>query len=117
MAKAKRPSLSSLRSVARGEAATRGETAAATAQEETPTTTTAAVSVASSNTTTRPSSSTSRRPRQASRVGLKSVTFHISEEAHEVLAIMAIKKRRTQESLLKEGLNDLLAKYGENPIA
>lgn len=102
---AKRPSLSALRSAAKGTASSSSEHGKSSS------------SSGDTEATSVPPLELQRRRRQASREGLKSVTFYISEEAHESLAIMAIKKRRTQENLLKEALNDLLSKYGENPIA
>lgn len=112
----KRPSLTSLRSIAKGEPPQPAQNKPSPKD-----TSTAEVAAASKEGARKPPPPSEpappRTPRQASRQGLKSVTFYVSEEAHEVLAIMAIKKRRTQESLLKEALNDLLAKYGENPIA
>lgn len=58
-----------------------------------------------------------RAPVAPSRVGMKPITGFYPEEVRAQLKILGIKQRRSMESMLAEGLNDLFAKYGEPEIA
>jgi hypothetical protein len=53
----------------------------------------------------------------ATRAGKKKATAPLSEEGHQQLRVLGIKKKATVEALLIEAINDLFRKNGLPPIA
>ena len=54
--------------------------------------------------------------RQASREGLSTIIFYDTPEANEELKVLAARKRRTMQGLLREALDDLFSKYKIVPV-
>lgn len=56
-------------------------------------------------------------PEKALSESMKMIAFRSHKAAGRELAILAARLGRSHQELLTEALNDLLSKYGSNPIA
>ena len=55
-------------------------------------------------------------PRQANRIGKKTVIFYELPEAVRELKRLAVDQDRTMQDMMQEALDDLLVKYGKHPF-
>ena len=52
-----------------------------------------------------------------SRINTKAITGHFDPDVSKQLKMLAVTKDSTVQALLREALNDLFVKHGQNPIA
>jgi hypothetical protein len=57
------------------------------------------------------------RYRQPSRTETRPITVHYPEEVRDQLKLIALEQKKTLQTLIAEGFNDLFAKYGKPEIA
>jgi hypothetical protein len=55
-------------------------------------------------------------PKQANRIGKKTVIFYEVSEAVRELKRLAVDQDRTIQDMMQEALDDLLVKYGKHPF-
>ena len=63
------------------------------------------------------SSAPAKSKKPPSRINTKAITGHFDPDVSKQLKMLAVTKDSTVQALLREALNDLFVKHGQNPIA